>query len=167
MIIETFININEEKNKYFHPSYTDKHILIFLEGTVILNIFNDKEETYIPIGNCIDKIISWSNQGFIISYATLKKNLENIERIKYFMETYNFPGNYLRYRNKYVGFKDIIEGGLPEIIIYDNKKKVTWKNDISICKHDFNNEKMKQIVVKENEGIDSLPNSIRELLNYF
>ena len=165
MIIETFIKINEEKNRYFHPSYTDKHILIFLEGTVIISVYSGKKETFIPIGNCIDKIISWINQGFIISYATLKKNLENVEQIKYFIETNGFPGYYLRYRNKYVGFKDIIEGSLPEIIIYDDKKKVTWKNDISICKHDFNNGKMKQIVVKENEGIDCLPNSIRELLN--
>ena len=102
-------------------------IMIFTEGTVlgpknVLGLYFHAD--YIPIGNCVDKIRSWENQGAEISYFTSRKTEKQVNKILYLLNKYHFVGTYLYYREKNQKFKDIIEQVKPDILIEDDCKSI-------------------------------------------
>jgi hypothetical protein len=156
-----FIKINEQKSrKSIDSSYKD--ILIFVEGVILKTNSNNYEDS-VPIGNCIYKINAWISQGYNIKYLTVRKDEKYIRSIKYILEKYNFQGFYLYYREKYEGYKSLIESLLPNILIVDDSKKITWKKQIEIYDITGENKYTKQIIIKENEGIDILSDNAKEL----
>ena len=145
-------------------------IMIFLEGTILvpgrlIDYFSHGK--YIPKGNCVNKISSWSNEGARIVYMTYVKKASSAEAVKNILVKYKFPGQYLYHRTKGEKYKDIVEAVKPDILIEDDCKSIGGKWQMSITYVDNNiKDKIKSIVVKEFKGIDFLPDNLTELMNY-
>jgi hypothetical protein len=161
-----FIKINE--NKPFIENNNRNIILIFTEGTIlkhknIFSIYNYKK--YIPIKNCVDKIKKWNEQGFEIKYLTSRKSIKTVFVIRDLLEKYNFPGNYLYFRNKTEEYHNIAEDIMPKILIEDNCKSIGGIKQTTIYKiNDIKKSAIKSIMVDEFNGIDHLPNNTMELI---
>ncbi len=160
-------------------------IVIFTEGTVIMHssakglgredivkqikngtdysIYNWEE--YIPIGNAAEKLQRWKSQGAKILYLTSRVNPEEIEDITGVLKKHNFPEGQLLYRQKGEAYKDVAEKVLPHVLIEDDCESIGGMREMTITnvKPDLK-KKIKSIVVKEFEGIDHLPDELRNLM---
>lgn len=163
-----FIHLHEEDNEGLNQcSRNGIKIMIFTEGTVIHhknlpNIMNFK--TYILIGDCVNKIVSWEQQGAVIVYITSRKTKKQIGDIASVLRKYNFTGDQLYYRGTNEKYKDVIELVQPDILIEDDCKSIGGQSQMCITyvKEEIKN-KIKSIPVEEFKGIDHLPELFSEL----
>ncbi len=144
--------------------------MLFTEGTVLgpknkLGLYF--HNCYIPIGNCIEKIQSWKEQGAEIVYITSRKAEKQVNVIRHLLEQYGFPGSRLYFREKGQKYKDIVEEVLPDILIEDDCRSIggQWQMCITHVEPELKKQ-IKSIIVKEFKGIDHLPDSLDELLVY-
>lgn len=163
--LELFSNLGIQNISNKKPT-----IMIFTEGTILgpKNLFDHfSHASYIPIKNCVNILKSWEEQGAEILYFTSRKKLKEVNEIKEILIKYNFPRRYLYYRNRDEKYKDIIEEVVPRILIEDDCRSIggKWQMCITYVKPEVKN-KVKSIIVKEFQGIDTLPLSLSELLNY-
>jgi hypothetical protein len=159
-------------------------ILIFTEGTLIMHssakglsredivkqvksgtdssIYNWR--AYIPIGNAAEKLQKWNSQGAKISYLTSRVSHEEIEDITSVLKKHDFPEGQLLFRQKGEAYKDVAEKVLPDVLIEDDCESIGGIREMTITniKPDLK-KKIKSIVMKEFEGIDHLPDELRNL----
>ena len=64
---------------------------------------------YIPIGNCVNKINRWSNEGASILFMTYVKKESSVEAAKRILLKFGFPGHNLYHRTKGEKDKDKIK----------------------------------------------------------
>mgnify|MGYP001604003203 CR=1 FL=1 len=155
-------------------------ILIFTEGTILMhkNAVGHDHSTivkqvieqelsvknyaeYVPVGNAIEKIQKWKEQGGEIVYLTSRRTDNEINDIRIVLRKYNFPAGVLEFRKDNEEYKDVAERGMPDILIEDDcesiggEKEMTYPYVVTEKK-----EKIKSVVIKEFEGIDHLPDDI-------
>jgi hypothetical protein len=145
-------------------------IMLFTEGTVlgpenILGLYSHAH--YVPVGGCVGKIRSWSEQGAEIIYITSRKSEKQVGTIPALLEKYGFPGTRLYYRKPREKYKDVVERIMPDILIEDDCRSIggKWQMCITHVEPEMKS-KIKSIVVKEFKGIDHLPDDLHELLVY-
>lgn len=143
-------------------------IMIFVEGTVLktkslFSLYNPM--SYVPIGNCVNIINGWQQQGAEIVYCTSRR--KQAPAIARLLKQFAFAGTRLYFRGKGQRYNDIAEIVLPDILIEDNCRSIggSWQMCITHVAPD-KKEKIKSVVVKEFKGIDSLPVSLPDLLLY-
>ena len=162
-------------------------ILIFTEGTILMhkNGWGLKREkivkqvqdnidsslhdynSYIPIGNAVDKIKSWYGQGAKIFYLTSRKTSGEINDIKRVMQKYEFPAGQLLARKNNEEYKDVAEKIMPDVLIEDDCESIGGEKEMTITfMRPEIKQKIKSVAIKEFGGIDSLPDKINEILNY-
>ena len=161
-------------------------ILVFLHGTILMHqngIDKTREErvkqvvekessvfdyiSYVPITNAVKKLQTWESEGSEIIYLSSHKRIEDVAKDKVVLEKHGFPVGQVLYRENNEEYKDIIERIVPDILIEDNCESIGGENKMSITYVSPEiKKKIKSIVVKEFEGIDSLPNDITQLLNF-
>lgn len=171
-------------------------ILVFLQGTVLMHknaegkareeiVRQVKEEEgsvkgyrfYIPIGNAVEKLQKWEDQGAEICYLSALTDSgkartdeivakEDIEADKVALEKHGFPNGEIYHRKSGEEYKDVIErmNPLPDVIIEDDcesigREEMTWPS----LKPELR-KRIKSIVVKEFGGIDHLPDDVPELI---
>lgn len=157
-----FIEFSNDRNTNINAK-----IMIFTEGTVLgpKNIWNLFRFTnYIPIGDCVSKILSWQQQGAEIVYCTSRKSKGQINQIVSLLRTYDFAGSRLYYRAPKQTYKDIVETVIPDILIEDDCKSIggQWQMCITHVSPSLKN-KIKSVAVKEFKGIDHLPDKITDI----
>jgi len=147
-------------------SQTSLSIMIFDEGTILkpkswFSLYHHK--SYIPIGNCVEIIKGWQEQGANILYVTSRKGRQ-AQDIAALLKKYGFTGTELYYRGAGEKYKDIIEKAQPDVLIEDDCKSIggTWQMCITNVAP-YIKEKIVSIVVEEFKGIDSLPRDISAL----
>jgi hypothetical protein len=158
-------------------------ILIFTEGTILMHknaVGHDRSTIvrqvvekepsvknyaeYIPVGNAVEKIKKWQEQGGKIIYLTSRRTNKEISDIRALLQKYNFPAETLEFRKDDEEYKDVAERVMPDILIEDDcesiggEKEMTYPHIAPEAK-----EKIKSVVVKEFEGIDHLPDDISSL----
>lgn len=160
-----YIELSRRKNGNTQLNNKIK-IMIFTEGTILghrnmFHLFN--YATYIPIGNCIDKIQAWERQGAEITYFTSRKTEKQVSAIVSVLKKNNFPGTRLHYREANQKYKDIVELVNPDVLIEDDCKCIggQWQMCITYVKPEIKRN-IKSIVVKEFKGIDHLPELISD-----
>jgi hypothetical protein len=161
-----FIELSSDRNENRNINLNIK-IMIFTEGTVLgpKNIWNLFRFTaYIPMGDCVSKILSWHQQGAEIVYCTSRKSKRQINQIVSLLRTYGFAGSRLYYRVPKQAYKDIVETVIPDILIEDDCKSIGGQWQMCITHVNPNiKSKIKSIAVKEFKGIDHLPDKIIDI----
>ena len=143
-------------------------IMIFAEGTMLkpkswLSLYNHK--SYVPIGNAVNIINSWWQQGANIIYCTSRKKKRALD-IANILREYGFCGRCLVSRGDKERYAEIAEELRPDILIEDDCKSIggTWQTCIHRVKAEIK-QQIKSIVVSEFKGIDHLPADISNLMN--
>lgn len=121
-----------------------------------------KYENYVPIGNAVDKLTKWEDQGADIVYLSSHESKTDIEKDKLVLKKYNFPDGSIYYRKKGETYADVAEKVMPDILIEDDCESIGGKKDMTYTyiKPDVK-KKIKLFEVKEFEGIDHLPDSLK------
>jgi hypothetical protein len=159
-------------------------ILVFTEGTVLMHALTkgvSREErvrqsqniitrfkvtpgsvrdfkNYIPVGNAVEKLNSWKQQGAEIIYLTSRKIKSEIETIKKILSKNNFPGfKNLYFRKQGEEYKDVAERLVPDVLIEDDCESIGGEKEMVYpnIKKELKS-KIKSVVIKEFEGIDNL-----------
>ncbi len=125
-------------------------------------------ESYVPIGNAVEKLKSWKSQGAEIVYLTSRRIQSEVETIQSVLKKYHFPqcqNLYFRLRGE--DYKDIAERLRPDIIIEDDCESIGGEKEMTYphIKEELKS-KIKSIVVKEFEGIERLPDNVKLLKQY-
>lgn len=122
--------------------------------------------SYVPVGNVVQKLKIWENQGAEIMYLTSRRKPEQIEDVKNVLRKHGFPEGELFFRKEGEEYKDVAERVLPDILIEDDCESI-GEDEITITnvKPEIK-KKIKSIIIKEFGGIDHLPDDISELEKY-
>jgi hypothetical protein len=119
-------------------------------------------KNYIPVGNAVEKLKSWKHQGAEIIYLTSRRIKSEIETIKKILSKNNFPDwQNLYFRKHGENYKDIAEKLLPDVLIEDDCESIGGEKEM-VYPHikEGLKSKIKSVIIKEFEGIDSLPMDI-------
>ncbi|MFA6407856.1 MAG: hypothetical protein WCW36_00040 [Candidatus Paceibacterota bacterium] len=158
-------------------------IMIFTEGTILMHKnasgltreeivkqVQDEESSvhdysfYIPVGNAVNKIKLWQDQGAEILYLTSRKRQEEIKEISGVLKKYDFPEGKLLSRKDEQEYKDVAEETVPDIFIEDDCESIGGINEMTYTHISSDLKgKIKSIPVKEFGGIDYLPDSVKDL----
>jgi uncharacterized protein (DUF2132 family) len=159
-------------------------ILIFTEGTIIMpkavfvlprdeivkQVQNHKETvhdyaSFIPIGNSVRKLNNWAREGVEIMYLTSHKKPDEVRDVQHVLSTHGFPIGQLMFRQGKESYSDIAEAVIPDILVEDDCESIGGSNQMTITGVEESiKRRIKSIVVKENGGIDYLPDDILSLL---
>jgi hypothetical protein len=134
-------------------------------------------QNYIPIGQAPKKLQSWVSQGAEICYLSAltenkkargdeKVGKEGLKADGIVLGKYGFPKGEIFHRNLDESYKDVVEkiNPAPDILIEDDCESIG--GELEMTYPSLNPElkaKIKLIVVKEFEGIDTLPEDINLL----
>jgi len=79
------------------------------------------------------------------------------------LEKYNFPKGQVFYRQNAESYKDIAEKIIPDVLIEDDCESIGGEKEMTITfvKPEIK-QKIKSIIVKEFNGIDTLPDKITD-----
>ena len=142
-------------------------IMIFTEGTVLkpkssISLYD--LANYVPIGNSVDIIKSWQEQGAEIVYCTSRKKEKQVNEIAELLKKYGYAGTKLYFRGVKEKYKNIVQTVMPDFLIEDDCKSIggSWQMCITYVEASMKN-RIKSIVVNEFKGIDRLPTQIMEL----
>ncbi len=119
-------------------------------------------ENYIPVGNAVEKLKSWKQQGADIIYLTSRRIKSEIETIKKVLSKNNFPDwQNLYFRKQGENYKDIAERLMPDVLIEDDCESIGGEKEMVYphIKVELK-PKIKSVIIKEFEGIDNLPSNI-------
>lgn len=158
-------------------------ILIFLHGTTIMHRNAagktreervkqslDREESifdyesYIPIGNAVEKLNCWKQQGAEIIYLSSHESEVDIEKDKSVLRKFNFPEGHVLYRKNGETYKDVAERIIPDVLIEDDCESIGGEKEMTITfvRPDIK-QRIESIIVKEFQGIDHLLDDINFL----
>jgi len=148
-----------------HPSakgYSREDIVKQVKSGTDSSIYNWR--TYIPIGNSVEKLQKWKSQGAKILYLTSRIKPGEVEDIKSVLKKHGFPEGQLLFRQKGEEYKDVAEKAMPNVLIEDDCESIGGMEEMTIIniKPDLK-KKIKSVVVKEFEGIDHLPDDLKNL----
>jgi len=125
-------------------------------------------ESYIPVGNAVEKLNQWKQQGATIIYLSSRRVKNEVEAIKKVLQKYNFPDcQNFYFRKPEEDYRDIAERLIPDIIVEDDCESIGGKPEMVYpnMKADLK-KRIKSIVVKEFEGLIFLPKRLDELQDY-
>lgn len=141
-------------------------IMIFAEGTILkpkswLTLYN--HNSYVPIGNTVQIIQAWQEQGANIIYCTSRKKKQANDMAKLLIDN-GFGGTYLVSREPKKSYADIVEIIKPDILVEDDCKSIggEWQMCITKVNHELK-KRIKHITVPEFKGIDNLSVNIKLL----
>jgi hypothetical protein len=161
-------------------------ILVFLHGTVTMHksaagksheeilrqVANEEEfvhdfASYIPVGNAVQKLKTWQEQGAQIEYLSSRRMARELEMDKSVLAKYGFPEGPIHFRQPGETYKDVAERIIPDILIEDDCECIGGAEQMTITfvRAEIK-QKIKSIVIKEFSGIDHLPDNLENLLKY-
>lgn len=158
---------------------------VFLHGTTIMHrsaVGRSQEErvrqvqegeasvrdfaSYVPVGNAVDKLWTWSKQGAEIIYISSHKRLFNVELDQAVIARAHFPDGPLVFRAHNETYRDVAERILPDILIEDDCESIGGERQMIFPSLQPELQaSMTSIVVREFEGIDHLPDDLIALKN--
>ncbi|HLZ58454.1 MAG TPA: hypothetical protein VKR06_16065, partial [Ktedonosporobacter sp.] len=122
--------------------------------------------SYVPVGNAVTKLRTWSEQGAEIIYLSSHKRPEHVEQDCAVLQTYHFPVGQIFFRQPGEGYPDAAERAQPDILIEDDCESIGGAREMTYphLKPELQAH-ITSIVVREFEGIDHLPDDVSELGN--
>lgn len=162
-------------------------ILVFLHGTSIMHRnalalsrekiiqqvvdgFDDSIydfTSYVPIGNVVEKLITWQKQGAEIAYLSSHKSLDNVKKDEVVLNRYNIPKGDIYYR-KESNWNLLIGEVKPDILIEDDCESIGGEYQMTYPNLDTDKKsQILSIVVREFGGIDHLPDDLHKLRKFY
>ncbi len=161
-------------------------IMIFLHGTAIMhkNAQNRTREervqqvlageesacqfaAYVPVGNVVQKLRLWENQGAEIVYLSSHQKEEDVEKDEIVLRRHGFPAGPVFFRQGGEQYHEIAERILPDILIEDDCESIGGETQMTYPHIQPElKARIQSIVVKEFGGIDHLPDGLPELRKY-
>lgn len=152
----------------------------------IIQQVKDQEESvrdfegYVPVGDAPKKLQSWVSQGAEICYlSALTENKkargdetvgkEGLKADEIVLKRYGFPKGEIFHRDSSESYKDVVARVIPHpnILIEDDCKSIGGELEMTYPSLDLRlKAEMRSIVVKEFEGIDHLPDNLKELSEF-
>ena len=134
--------------------------------------------SYVPIGNAVEKLNQWASQNAMISYLSAltegKKargdeivSKEGLKVDQEILDRYGFPKGKIYHRQKEQSYAQITEKIMPDIVVEDDCESIGGAKEMTITfvKPGIKRQ-IKSIVIKEQGGIDHLPDDVNQLLCY-
>jgi len=121
--------------------------------------------SYLPIGNAVQKLTNWKNQGATICYLTSRRTKQEITTVSNMLKRFNFPDSQnLSFRQQGEDYKDVAERQRPDVLVEDDCESIGDEKEMVYphIKPEFK-KKIKLVVVKEFAGIDNLPDNPEKL----
>jgi len=159
-------------------------IMVFTEGTIfshstwtgltreeiVQRVKEGERPNYagtVPIGHAAKKTQAWSDAGAEIQYLTSCRSAEEVEQVQDTLKTYGFPVGQLFFRLEGEEYKDVAERAIPDILIEDDCESIGGEVEMTYphIRPEIKT-RITSIVVKEFGGIDYLPKTLSELINY-
>lgn len=161
-------------------------IMVFLHGTAIMHrsalgqarekrvrqVLERDESvhdyaSYVPVGNAVQKLQAWRENGAEIHYLSSHIKTENIEKDKLVLRKFGFPEGPIHFRRSGEEYKDIVESVLPNVLIEDDCESIGGEIEMTYphIRPDLK-PVIKSIIVKEFGGIDHLPDNLSDLEQY-
>ena len=118
-------------------------------------------QSYVPVGNAVQKIRAWKDQGAVICYLTSRKKPDEIEAIKQVLDKHNFSKGQLFFRQNNEECADVVERVMPDVLIEDDCESIGGVEEMYIThvKPEIKN-KVRSISIKEFGSIDHLSEDI-------
>ncbi|HJT58891.1 MAG TPA: hypothetical protein VJ761_20450 [Ktedonobacteraceae bacterium] len=160
-------------------------LAVFLHGTTIMHrsaVGRPREErvqqvrrreasvrdfaAYVPIGDCVHKLSTWSEQGAYLIYLSSHKRPEDVELDQVVLTTYGFPAGQVVFRFPGESYQSMARRVSPDVLIEDDCESIGGEQEMIFphLRPDLQG-KVISIVVKEFEGIDHLPDDAIALMN--
>lgn len=149
-----FIIIDRIKNN-------NKKIMIFVEGTILKPKHNNIISricinSYIPIGNAIDTLKKWQEEGYEVIYLTSLRGKKAM-RMAQHLDELGFTGSMVGYRQSNQDYATLIKEELPDILIEDDCLSIGGEEEMCYSLlSDEMKKRVKHIVVEEFKGIDEV-----------
>lgn len=122
-------------------------------------------KNYIPVGNAVEKLTKWQEQGAEICYLSSRRIKSEIETIRRILHKFHFPNaDNLYFRREGEDYKDVAERLLPDVLIEDDCESIGGAKEMT---YTFLKPELKaritSIPVPEFGGIDHLPDKLSQL----
>ena len=137
----------------------NKKLMIFVEGTILKPKYNNKLSRlhilgYVPIGNSVEILRKWQEEGYEIIYLTSLKGRKAMNMARH-LDELGFEGSMVGYREKYQNYATLIKEENPDVLIENSISS----EEHHMCYDELTQElkdKIKHVVVNEFEGIDNI-----------
>lgn len=159
--------------------------MVFLQGTVTMHksgIGQTREQRveqskrkdpsvrqvdeYVPVGNAVQKISTWQQQGAEIVYLSSNKRDSDIRKDISVLAKYHFSDAPVLYRRGRETYADVAEKVMPDILIEDDCASIGGEKEMTYPYISPEKQKLiKSVVIPEFSGIDSLPDNLDGLLS--
>lgn len=159
-------------------------IMVFLHGTILMHPGGtgrtrqervrqvlDSDESlydfaaYVPVGEAVQKLQSWRDQGAEIVYLSSHRGTEDVEKDLEVLRKHAFPLGPVYFRQGDEGYGAVATRVLPDVLIEDDCESIGGLEQMTYPQIEPDiRAKIKSIVVKEFGGIDHLPDDILELV---
>lgn len=140
-----------------------KKIMVFIEGTTFYTkpfLFLFSKKGYEPLGKSIkiiNDLFDRGNEIYLCSYVRKKRYYF----IKSIMDYYKVNYTEILCRDKGEQYSDLVERICPDILIEDDCASIGGEKEWCITNvREDNRKRIKSIIVKEFEGIDSIEKEI-------
>ena len=163
-------------------------IMLFLHGTTIMHKgaigFPSEErsrrvikgidstvrdfDSYVPIGNAVDKLAKWRDKGADLIYISSHRNPEDVEKDRRVLIRYGFPMGPIFYRSRESeSYASIAERVSPDVLVEDDCYCIGGVPEMVYPNmRDGAKKKTKSIVVTEFGAIDHLPDDLDALKDW-
>lgn len=158
-------------------------ILVFLQGTILMHkgglnhtreervrqVVQEEEsvhdfDAYVPVGDAVQKLRTWHEQGAQILYLSSNRNAEDVEKDETVLNRYGFPAGRVYHCHVDEHYGQVAESILPDILIEDDCESIGGEQEMTYPQiKPEARAKIKSIVVKEFGGIDHLPDKVNLL----
>lgn len=133
--------------------------MIFIEGTTFYTkpfLFLFTKHGYKPIGNAVEKVNAWYDEGNEIYLCSYVRNAR-LRFIKSIIDFYGMKYTDILCRTRCEKYHEIVERLKPDILIEDDCKSIGGQKNccITAVKEDIK-EKIKSVIVPEFGGIDNV-----------
>lgn len=160
-------------------------IMVFLHGTILMHPSGegqtregrvrqviDGDESlydfaaYLPVGEAVHKLQTWTSQGAEIVYLSSHRITENVAKDLTVLRKYAFPLGLVYYRQGDEGYGSVAARVLPDVLIEDDCESIGGVAEMTYPQIEpALKVRIKSIVVKEFGGIDHLPDDLAMLIN--
>lgn len=145
--------------------YVSRHERIqqLLDGDASVHSLDE----YIPIGNAVQKLQSWKQQGAEICYLSMHQVARDVYYDQLVLSRYGFPPGQIYYRTRGEHYGKVLDRVIPDVLIEDDCESIGGEQEITYYQMSPDlRDRVKSIIVAEFGSIDHLPPDPRFLVTW-